>query len=217
MEKILDVSRSPWRSPRLLALGLPVALLAQCAPGSCTPPTSAPVTASVTRVIDGDTLEVSVEGSRRTIRVIGIDAPETGRCGATEAEARLRALVEGQPVALARGARDDADRYGRLLRYVDVGATDAGRALIADGLAIARYDSRDGYGSHPREADYVAVDAATPAAGCAPAAPVASPSPGTYYASCDAVRAAGAAPLRRGQPGYEAPRLDRDGDGVACE
>jgi hypothetical protein len=39
----------------------------------------------------------------------------------------------------------------------------------------------------------------------------------TYYASCDAVRAAGKAPLYRGQPGYEAPRLDRDGDGVACE
>lgn len=38
-----------------------------------------------------------------------------------------------------------------------------------------------------------------------------------YYANCDAVRAAGKAPLYRGQPGYETPRLDRDGDGVACE
>jgi hypothetical protein len=37
-----------------------------------------------------------------------------------------------------------------------------------------------------------------------------------YYANCDAVRAAGAAPLYRGQPGYRAG-LDRDGDGVACE
>lgn len=36
------------------------------------------------------------------------------------------------------------------------------------------------------------------------------------YASCDDVRAAGAAPLRRGDPGYSG-RLDRDGDGVACE
>lgn len=40
---------------------------------------------------------------------------------------------------------------------------------------------------------------------------------GVYYANCDAVRAAGAAPLYAGQPGYETPRLDRDGDGVACE
>jgi len=37
-----------------------------------------------------------------------------------------------------------------------------------------------------------------------------------YYRNCDAARAAGAAPLRRGQPGYR-PALDRDNDGVACE
>lgn len=37
-----------------------------------------------------------------------------------------------------------------------------------------------------------------------------------YYASCDAVRAAGKAPLYRDQPGYRAG-LDRDGDGIACE
>lgn len=38
----------------------------------------------------------------------------------------------------------------------------------------------------------------------------------TYYTNCAAVRAAGAAPLRRGEPGY-ASHLDRDNDGVACE
>ncbi|OAA28235.1 PASTA domain-containing protein [Frankia sp. EI5c] len=37
-----------------------------------------------------------------------------------------------------------------------------------------------------------------------------------YYANCDAVRAAGAAPLHRGEPGYRS-RLDRDGDGTACD
>lgn len=37
-----------------------------------------------------------------------------------------------------------------------------------------------------------------------------------YYENCTAARAAGAAPLRRGDPGY-GPHLDRDGDGVACE
>lgn len=37
-----------------------------------------------------------------------------------------------------------------------------------------------------------------------------------YYEDCDAARAAGAAPLHRGDPGYR-PELDRDGDGVACE
>lgn len=38
----------------------------------------------------------------------------------------------------------------------------------------------------------------------------------TYYANCAAVRAAGAAPIYRGQPGYGS-HLDRDGDGKACE
>ena len=37
-----------------------------------------------------------------------------------------------------------------------------------------------------------------------------------YYPNCSAVRAAGAAPLYQGQPGYSS-HLDRDGDGVACE
>jgi hypothetical protein len=37
-----------------------------------------------------------------------------------------------------------------------------------------------------------------------------------YYANCDAVRAAGAAPIHAGEPGYSR-KLDRDGDGIACE
>jgi len=38
----------------------------------------------------------------------------------------------------------------------------------------------------------------------------------TYFANCAAARAAGAAPVRVGDPGY-ARHLDRDGDGVGCE
>jgi hypothetical protein len=37
-----------------------------------------------------------------------------------------------------------------------------------------------------------------------------------YYPNCSAARAAGAAPIRVGKPGYRR-KLDRDGDGVACE
>ncbi len=39
---------------------------------------------------------------------------------------------------------------------------------------------------------------------------------GTAFANCSEARAAGAAPVYAGEPGY-APRLDRDGDGVGCE
>ncbi|MFO1537455.1 MAG: excalibur calcium-binding domain-containing protein, partial [Actinomycetota bacterium] len=57
-----------------------------------------------------------------------------------------------------------------------------------------------------------------PAAPAAPAAPSGGGSggAGVYYANCTAARAAGAAPVRAGDPGYR-PALDRDGDGVGCE
>ncbi|MGO1950427.1 MAG: excalibur calcium-binding domain-containing protein [Mycobacteriaceae bacterium] len=42
------------------------------------------------------------------------------------------------------------------------------------------------------------------------------PPPAAYYANCAAVRAAGAAPITAGQPGYYLDP-DRDGDGIACE
>ena len=38
----------------------------------------------------------------------------------------------------------------------------------------------------------------------------------TYYPNCSTARAAGVAPIKRGDPGYSR-KLDRDGDGVACE
>ena len=51
----------------------------------------------------------------------------------------------------------------------------------------------------------------------APAQPAPAPAPvEVYYQNCDAVRAAGAAPIYAGQPGY-APRLDRDKDGIGCD
>ncbi|MEP7368883.1 MAG: DUF1524 domain-containing protein [Dermatophilaceae bacterium] len=50
-----------------------------------------------------------------------------------------------------------------------------------------------------------------------PAPAVAAPPVGSvYYANCTAARAAGAAPIHLGDPGY-ASKLDRDGDGIACE
>jgi len=66
----------------------------------------------------------------------------------------------------------------------------------------------------PRTASSPAPQPA-PVAVPAPVAP-APPAGAVYYANCTAVRAAGAAPIHRGDPGY-APKLDRDGDGIGCE
>ena len=166
----------------------------------------------MTRVVDGDTVDV---GSGERVRLIGIDTPEVGQCGYAEASANLSRLVQGKTVKLTAGARDDVDHYGRLLRYVDLpDGTDAGLAQIAGGFAIARYDGRDGYGYHARQEVYVSTDATTPAVcgGGGTAPPPTEP----YYANCAAARAAGVAPLYRGQPGYR-PGLDGDSDGIACE
>ena len=63
--------------------------------------------------------------------------------------------------------------------------------------------------------------AVAPLANAAPTTTSPTPAPATggsdvYYPNCAAARAAGAAPIHKGQPGYR-PGLDRDGDGIACE
>ncbi len=190
---------------------------------------SGAVVGVVSRVIDGDT--VDVEGIGR-IRIIGIDTPDRGQCGYSRASDLMRSMVLGHRVQLTPSTgKDDRDKYGRVLRYVDVGGTDAGLEEIRQGLAVARYDSRDGYGAHPRESAYVAADDRTPPRGCggtptvppsaAPAAPTAAPAGPT----------AGAEPWNRPGPdlncsaighkvaitGPDYHHLDGDHDGWGCQ
>jgi endonuclease YncB( thermonuclease family) len=189
------------------------------------PGQQAPESGQVTFVYDGDTVEVAGLG---TIRIIGIDTPEAGRCGADEARAALNDLALNKIATLTPGKGENADRYGRLLRYVDVGGIDTGRTLIADGLAVARYDSRDGYGPHPREADYVSLDLGTPPLdGCGAttartlvAAPPAAANTGGPAGSEPWTQpgpdlADIGHPVRITGPDYH--RLDRDHDGWGCE
>lgn len=74
----------------------------------------------VTRVIDGDTIELET-GSK--VRYIGMDTPETVdpdkpvQCFGKEASERNKELVEGKRVQLVKDI-SETDRYGRLLRYV---------------------------------------------------------------------------------------------------
>lgn len=168
----------------------------------------------IARVVDGDTVTTD-EGE--TIRLIGIDTPERGDCGFDEATARMVELAEGREAMLIDGAKDDVDIYGRSLRYIEVENLDVGKTLIDEGLAIARYDSRDGYGSHDREEMYVEADRESADGPCVtPTTTTTDPTTGTYYSNCSEARTAGAAPVHRGDPGYGS-HLDRDGDGVACE
>ena len=84
-----------------------------------------PIDATVVRVIDGDTIRVRVQGKQYTVRLIGVDTPETVHPTKTvqhfgaEAGAYTKAALEAKPVTLeADPTGDTRDRYGRLLRYV---------------------------------------------------------------------------------------------------
>lgn len=183
---------------------------------------------NVAGVVDGDTIDVvNAEGTAERVRLIGMDTPERGMCGYAEASNTLSVLVLHRDVLLSPGAVDDRDTYGRLLRYVDIDGVDAGGVLIEQGLAIARYDSRDGFGHHPREGTYVAADEGSPdvcpggAAAPVPAAPAPAarsvgPAGGGAWPGCNEARAAGASPVYAGDPGYGS-HLDGDSDGIGCE
>ena len=95
--------------------------------------------AAVSRVIDGDTVDVLAAQEQLRVRFFGIDTPERGEACFPEASARTTELV-GREVLLVPDARP-RDRSGRELRYVfgiDGRSIDA--TLIAEGLARAWRD-----------------------------------------------------------------------------
>src|SRR5690606_38389868 len=79
----------------------------------------------VVRVVDGDTITVLFQEKRETVRLIGINTPETVdprkgvECFGRQASAYAEALMTGVKVRLESDpTQTDRDRYGRMLRYV---------------------------------------------------------------------------------------------------
>lgn len=97
----------------------------------------------VVRVVDGDTIVVSIDETDRTVRLIGVDTPETKdprkpvQCFGVEASQYLAKLLDGQLVELKSDPTQlDRDKYDRLLRYVYLpDGTDVNLRLIEDGYA----------------------------------------------------------------------------------
>lgn len=73
--------------------------------------------ATVTQIIDGDTIDVSQDGQEYRLRYIGMDTPERDEPFYREATAANESLVAGQTILLVKDV-SETDRYGRLLRYV---------------------------------------------------------------------------------------------------
>ena len=104
------------------------------------PPQPSPAPAAaypVLSVADGDTLHVAVDGQDKTVRVIGIDAPETVECWGSDATSAATAMLTGVSVQLITDpTQADKDQYDRLLRYVQLpDGTDLGSTMISEGNA----------------------------------------------------------------------------------
>jgi micrococcal nuclease len=93
-------------------------------------------TATVTRVVDGDTIDVTINGQPYTVRYIGINTPERDEACYSEARNGNAAMVQGQAIRLVKDV-SETDRFGRLLRYVYVGSTFVNQALVEQGWAEA--------------------------------------------------------------------------------
>lgn len=91
--------------------------------------------ALVTRVFDGDTIEVEIDGRAYRLRYIGVDTPEREEPFYQDAFDFNRRLVEDQTVILVKDV-SDTDQYGRLLRYVYLeDGTFVNAELMRNGMA----------------------------------------------------------------------------------
>jgi micrococcal nuclease len=96
--------------------------------------------AYVTRAVDGDTVEVRLDGETEDVRYIGVDTPETVKpdtpvqCFGPQASSFNHRLVEHERVWLVFGV-ERRDVYGRLLAYVYLADRFVNAALVRKGLA----------------------------------------------------------------------------------
>ncbi|MDL5154481.1 thermonuclease family protein [Actinomycetospora termitidis] len=231
-------TRSSSSAPATAATASPVAADAVGTDGAAS-------SAMVTRVIDGDTFVITGGTEVRVLGIDSCEAPTVGGRKATRA-AEDAILGQSVRLTAEPGVdRDRYDRQLRYVSYS--GGDFAEMMVRADHTAIytkgrndasvsvqARLRSLDGNGrtcggttttTRPQPAPVVGnpspkpqpkpVATPKPAPRPVAAAPKPAPSVGAFK-NCTEARAAGAAPLYRGGPGYAA-KLDRDGDGVACE
>lgn len=120
-----------------------------CSDGACNqePPAG---TLTVSYVLDGDTFKLS---TGETIRLIGLNAPESGQSCSSEATAKLKEFVFGKEVTLEQDV-SDKDQYGRLLRYVYIDDTFVNLEMVRLGFAHKyEYGSNIKYSSRFEQAE----------------------------------------------------------------
>ena len=207
-------------------------------------PAASPDGATVEHVVDGDTVDISTGERVRILGYDTPERGECGYDDATNALSFVllggnvtmttdsgdnidkygrilrHILVNGTPVGLtmietgnANARYDSLDGYPRHRYQNQYRAADGPNNFVCNAPApVAPAPSRPATAPPATPAPVVPAPAPAPVV---PAAPTA-PSNNGPFANCDAVRAAGRAPILAGQPGFE-QKFDRDGDGVGCE
>ena len=95
----------------------------------------------VTRVVDGDTAHIEIDGRDTDVRFIGIDTPESVKpdspieCFGPEASAYTERRLEGERVRLEFDVERE-DRFGRTLAYVWIGDELFNETLVREGYAL---------------------------------------------------------------------------------
>lgn len=194
---------------------------------------------TVTKIIDGDTIYVEIDGKEFSVRYIGVDCPESSY-GITASNENSRLLL-GKTVILITD-KSNTDKYDRLLRYVVVNNIFVNEYLVRYGLAQATsYPPDTSCDSQFKTAQAYAMSigagvwAPTPVPTVLRFVPIFTDSPvnptspppsgGTCNCSIDydcgdfSTHAAAQSCFEScgGSTSYNWSRLDADGDGIACE
>lgn len=94
-------------------------------------------TFKVLEVIDGDTFRISDSNETRRVRLMGVDAPELGKCLSDEAKYKLAELVSSKEVTLED---QFTDPYGRIMANVFIADRYINKEILASGLGRMDYD-----------------------------------------------------------------------------
>ncbi len=197
--------------------------------------------ATVNRVVDGDTVNIELDGQEETVRLLLVDTPETKHPNlpvqpfGPEASDFAVEKLAGKEIQIEFDG-PERDNYDRLLGYIWVDGENFNQLLLEEGLARYAYvydppythqDEMKQAEQRAREAEigiwsidgYVTEDEFNhegveddPQEN----QEAEKPDDDVYYANCTEAREAGVTPLYEGDPGY-GRHMDGDGDGVACE
>ena len=196
----------------------------------------------VVSVVDGDTLKVSINGATETIRLIGINTPETVdprksvECFGKEASNKAKSVLTGKNVLIETDAsQGERDKYDRLLAYVFLeNGTNFNKMMISEGYAYEyTYNTPYKYQSEFKAAEVAArnnklglwADGACNAQTTVPVPSQPAQPSTTYTCSYNAYNCANFTTHNEAQNVFEGcggtsndiHRLDQDKDGLACE